>query len=146
MINNRVIKFRQQNKNNGQWHYWGWVNGVWINPKTSDNYQRPEESQQFIGLSDKNCKDIYEGDFVLSPRWNYLYSKKRKQHNVLHVVYYKTNTTPTVGGDPVNTGACFGTEPVEDDRGFSLIDWSAFYQCEVIGNIYENPELLGGAK
>ena len=61
----REIKFRQRNKNNGQWHYWGMVDGAWVQPLIQDNYDHPKDSDQYTGLKDKQeGKEIYEGDIV----------------------------------------------------------------------------------
>lgn len=67
---------------------------------------------QFTGLKDKNGKEIYEDDVVQGQNW-----KKEKQ-------------PPRI---------------VKFDHQGCLADglWvSAISECEVIGNIYENPELL----
>lgn len=68
------------------------------------------------GLKDKNGKEIYEGDIV-------------KDHNEwIAVIVWREKM------------AAFGikwVDGVEDDFEFHL-------PCEVIGNIHENPELLGG--
>lgn len=79
------------------------------------------EIMQFTGLHDKNRKEIYEGDIVIQEKWvsvgNYVPS-----HGV---VKYKG-----VGF----TCECFG-----DWKG-SDADLNG--NAVVIGNIYENPELL----
>lgn len=75
---------------------------------------------QFTGLTDKNGKEIYEGDVVQRDevRWN---------------VYFGENTF-----QPDSYGWC--VKPVDDDRTGNLD--SSVIQGEIIGNIYENPELL----
>jgi uncharacterized phage protein (TIGR01671 family) len=82
---------------------------------------------QYTGLKDKNGNDIYEGDIVdLSHQcWNYKFEIKYDEKL-----------------------ACFTLESLEKFKGtrkpflYILKEQSLTYK--VIGNIYENPELLGG--
>jgi uncharacterized phage protein (TIGR01671 family) len=77
---------------------------------------------QFTGLKDRNGKEIYEGDIIQPATMN--------DGNVDH--YRMTDT---------------GAEPIP-----SIVEWDQDYACfyvplpsrdfEVIGNIYENPEML----
>lgn len=69
---------------------------------------------QFTGLKDKNGKDIYEGDVI----------KNERQWGV--IVYKAPAFEVTVSADQ---SSLYTKEWIE--------------ACEVIGNIYENPELLG---
>lgn len=83
----------------------------------------PKVLMQFTGLKDKNGKEIWEGDVV---RWEWHRMKKK----------------------PVYGPACevtFGTlyeSDGENRTGWIALDSFVTSDCEVIGNIYENPELL----
>lgn len=75
---------------------------------------------QYTGLKDKDGKEIYEGDIV---KYTTLYYGKEKTH--LTEVKWTDNIENDSFGEPYTVGyAIYG------------MDW------EVIGNIYENPDLL----
>ena len=78
---------------------------------------RKVELMQYTGLNDQNGIEIYEGDIV-----------KKSSGAVGQVVYLKV----TAGFKLYNAG-----------QVFDLFEADARY-LEVIGNIYENPELLKG--
>ncbi len=121
----KITKYRQPITLNGKfsrWHYWGYVGGKLeeFTSPLSSNQGKIEESYQFVGLKDKNGKEIYEGDIVKD----------------------------TNGGIGVITNEEWmeiGVLPVDDkpqvyeDTASRPEKW---YLFEVIGNIYENPELL----
>jgi uncharacterized phage protein (TIGR01671 family) len=80
---------------------------------------------QFTGLFDKNGKEIYEGDIVVAP--NYYYQPDDGSNpNVLSKVEYKN------GG--------FRTPDISFTEVLDEKECEEVY--EVIGNIYQNPELL----
>ena len=81
------------------------------------------ELMQYTGLKDKNNKEIYEGD-ILFESFGERYYK---------VVFENGSFKAEVEGD-------------FEEYSFDLIDVVA-QSCEVVGNIYENPELIiGGSK
>ena len=89
------------------------------------HYGNEENIMQFTGLSDKNGSKIFEGD----------------------IVTYKRSVGNWTGQTMTTTHKIIFTEEVNAfvmDYGSSYIKlrkhWG--YEYEVIGNIYENPELL----
>lgn len=90
----------------------------------------PETVGQFTGLTDKNGKKIFEGD-IIEDVWKVNGYIARR--SVYVVVFYRS---------------CFGYQqylpnksvcafPIEDGENGIIAE-----DCEVIGNIHENPELL----
>lgn len=80
--------------------------------------------QQYTGLEDKNGKEIYEGDIVKSANWLYRvgYGVETSSFGNASGFYFASNA-PSLG------------------KGFVDSTFNSL-ECEVIGNIYENPELL----
>lgn len=86
----------------------------------TSKYLDEVELLQYTGLRDKNKKEIYEGDIIYVPDhdWN---------------------------GYVVFTGDCqyaLKGKTVLGNDGYLLFTQIYLNKCEVIGNIYENPELL----
>lgn len=139
---NRVIKFRGKRIDNGEWVYGSLVvkeDKYYIALSINDNIKRddydvymleviPETICQFTGSHDKNGKEIYEGDIIRC--------KKYVEGNF--VDYCIEN-----GFVEFKDGE-FG---LHRKQGYyqSLKKFLEYdYELEVIGNIYENSELLGG--
>ena len=72
---------------------------------------------QYTGLVDKNGKKIYEGDILKSRHSRYSYKVYFEDYRYFIEDYWGTQITPKQ--EAIN-----------------------HFECEVIGNIYENPELL----
>ena len=122
----REILFRGKRIFDGKW-----VNGFaykqYIAAKVEEWYIRafetdflviPETVSQFTGLTDKNGRKIFEGDIV------------RYGDGLYRVVFEQRNRT-----------AYFGIAISEIETWYFANNVSA-KQMEVIGNIYDNPELL----
>jgi uncharacterized phage protein (TIGR01671 family) len=86
------------------------------------NYCNQEDFvlMQYTGLKDKNGKEIYEGDIV-----RVITDKKGVIGEVVYI--------------PEETAFCVKAKGFET---FPLGLLSNFFEIEVLGNIYENPELL----
>lgn len=83
-------------------------------------YFEPDERtvlMQYTGLKDKNGKEIYEGDIVLE------YESGRGIYGIKYEVAYEHNG--------------FWLKDRDNECGFGLTD-----DMEIIGNIYENSELI----
>lgn len=86
---------------------------------------------QFTGLKDKDGKEIYEGDIVRFPKYA-----------------YPDNDMSIGAGVYVIKDFIWGMKELLkdvwhiDEPIFELRDKCFYEICEVIGNIYENPELI----
>ena len=77
---------------------------------------------QYTGLKDKNGKEIYEAD-ILS------YYQPYAKRTDIHTVKWDEGL------------ACFALFEGED-RWLKECDWLKIKDIEIVGNIYENPELI----
>ena len=103
-----------------------------IKVDTSKNYDFDEDFilMQYTGLKDKNGVDIFEGDIV---KRTYLFDGAFGKTHAGEVVYDKEYARYVISKPYKHT------EPKTEDLG-NLLSCRSTY--EVIGNIYENPELL----
>lgn len=126
----REIKFRAWRKDTKVWEY-GIAMGM--DGKLCTNHNEDYELVQYTGLKDKNGKEIYEGDVVC---W------------VTDVVvdseggFNRTEPEGQIGTVKYGSYAFY----VEAEKGSEFYSYGeqmfVFEELEVIGNIYENPELL----
>lgn len=126
----REILFRAKRETTNEWVYGYFVKEyddfqIYVQPqiitRSGREYVNENTLGQFTGLTDKNGTKIFEGDIV------------RYGDTIHKVVFEQRNGT-----------AYFGLvySPIET---LPFGHYQDLQQLEVIGNIYENPELIGGA-
>ena len=117
---NREIKFRAWNIKLSKFASdWNWDDGEGIlTPYNDDCFL-----MQYTGIKDENGKEIYEGDVL---KWKYVNDNgyRRRESGATFSVFYNEGTAE-----------------------YKTSDGDSLYTClndsiEVIGNIYENPELI----
>lgn len=129
----REILFKAKRIDNG-----GWVEGLltimWrqyhiINPSNENIAYAIDETTicQYTGLTDKNGKRIWENDYISCKQ--YVGGNQIDYH--IELGYVEMN---------------YGAFGLHRKQGYyrPFKDWLEDYEYEVIGNIFDNPELLGG--
>lgn len=129
---NREIKFRGKRIDNGEWVYGDLLQPTEIcdiyeiaNCESIDGTRYeviPDTIGQYTGLHDKKGKEIYEGDIVVD-----------KEDEVMGEITWNEEEASFYFSILYENGT------YEEEK---LNDWASV--LEVIGNIYDNPELLGG--
>lgn len=123
----RDILFRGKRIDNGEWVKGSYIyvhKGNWDGTSshlisnlygTEKSQILPETLSQFTGLSDKNCKRIFEGDIL-----------KDGYGNIKVVVYTNTRFI------------------LRNKDNHKCSSWQYADKHEIVGNIHDNPELLKG--
>jgi uncharacterized phage protein (TIGR01671 family) len=138
MIMERKIKFRAYDNIKNKMIYDVYLKKNWICYIANYGGTRPLENveikvgstdgvkriEQFTGLKDKNKKDIYEGDVVF---WKGHNLKKPRKY----LVVFKNGS---FSGQP-HKGAYY-------NLGILCALSMHSEPCKILGNVYENPELL----
>ena len=131
----RTIKFRGFNKKRGIWLYGNYIlnrGAHFIAPqefadgKTWEDYEVEEESiGQFTGLTDKNGKEIYEGDIV---QWG------DTEHKIKQVVEFRNGAF----GYVYDTIGSF--VPYAANTNFDFAALGTDKRFEVIGNTFSDDD------
>lgn len=96
----------------------------------------PETVCQYIGLVDKNGKKIFQGDILTSSK--YPFSSKGERNYYALVVCF--DNSPAFGLETC-VAADATVAGISDGNTEYIEDWEPSY-WEVVGNIFDTPELL----
>ena len=126
----RDIKFRAWNEVEEKMLNWN----EFLDTNMKNTFIAPESTglilMQYTGLKDKNGKEIYEGDIVKVK----LYKGEEEKYFIGKVEYFGSNFI--VDADNNSEYHVYDLDGFGIDYRYNLED------CEVIGNLYDNPELL----
>lgn len=149
----REILFRGKRLDNGEWvegvympHYYssrfGKVAAIFTNDDVLCKTYRfpvdPETVGQYTGLKDRNGKPIFEGD-IFEDRSDDMYAVVVFKDGCFRLEWHGiTGAWMEYGFDE-----CGGGWGIVECESFDMYHIGDF---EIIGNIHDNPELMGGGK
>ena len=145
----REILFRGKRLDDGEWVFgyliqepWGFC--IQVVGWSGTEYSRKKFTiikdtvGQYTGLTDKNGKRIFEGDIVRTH-----YANARNADFVEQVVFHNGRFSSLYELRGPGNGKMWANLP--DGVPHLPLDKTPYMEwCEIIGNIYDNPEILGG--
>ena len=138
----REIKFRVWDKNRKRMYFWENIeaihnNGILVIVADNNDWMLVPpnyELLQYTGLKDEQGKEIYEGDIII---WEHIYAGREGPGEIVYLSHFDNESKGyylgywikrnqnIVAFDPINSWRMMKPNSIE-----------------VLGNIYENPELL----
>lgn len=114
----------------------------------------PETVCEFTGMTDRNGKMIFENDIVLTQELSDRpYSARKKTKRLLGVVKYIIGDSDRFGNPETGNFdryCCYSAEwrvdklDKEDTTRYRHGVWGDFYDCIVVGNVFDDQQWLGG--
>lgn len=145
----RIIKFKGKDAVLGEWVYGDLFQSIGyfpmiVHPEPTEygeiDYRRTSVDEptlcQFTGLTDKNGKDIYEGDILRSEEYPFNCDGVDNYYIVIEEIDNDGFLTIAPISRQSAISTCQGIS-----EGFER-DWSEVKNTEIIGNIHDNKELL----
>ena len=147
----REIKFRGKDLVTGEWCYGCYMSPfyeedspfIMVKEDCGDHWEYvssqviKETVGQYTGLKDKNGVEIYEGDILRTEGLAFLEDKCVPCHDIDEVVWSESDCAFSM---MAWKRIVSGKEEQQMGYLYMLPDAE---ECEVIGNVYDNPELIG---
>lgn len=161
-MKHREIKFRGKRADTGEWIYGSLLNdktldegdissyAIWSNEGDGNWFDvEPDSICQFTGLTDKNGVEIYEGD-VLKERYYPLGAPESVEYYKIGVVMWPNGVMWKLDGlnvlDKEKAPERYSDKKERykhPTQGYDWVNYQVwFHRSEVIGNIFENPEMI----
>ena len=128
MTSPKFVEFRFNNK--------GRLDAVNYNPKGG---LQNLELMQFTGLTDKNGVDIYESDILA---FHVDWAEQPNKEVIFDDEFHSYVLLSGIEKEWVAKGSNHYKYWTTDEDNIYLLHQAESYDCEVIGNIYQHPELL----